>query len=122
MLLGGSILEGILVDVLDRNRALASSYMKKRRFPEEASLQDLIAIAGDSALLDPPRHLLTPTSIALANAVTDHRDLIHPHSEARRRILVDEATARAVVHLLTIVVRDLVEANERGDIAAYENK
>jgi len=48
--------------------------------------------------------------------------LIHPHSEARGRIRVDEATARAVLHLLTIVVRDLEEAKERGDIAAYETK
>jgi hypothetical protein len=47
LLLAGSILEGILVDVLDRNRGVASSFMKKRRFPEDASLQDLVAIAGD---------------------------------------------------------------------------
>lgn len=123
VLLGGSILEGVLIDVLDRNCTLASSYMKKqRRFPDDASLLDLIAIAGDAALLDAPRHLLTPTSVALAKAVTDHRDLIHPHAEARGRILVDEATARAVLHLLNLVVRDLVAAKARGDIEAYVNK
>jgi hypothetical protein len=122
LLLGGSILEGLLVDVLDRNRAVASSYLKKRRFPEEASLPDLIGIAGDAALLDAPRHLLTPTSVALAKAVTDHRDLIHPHAEARGRIRVDMATAQAVVHLLTVVVRDLNEAKQRGDIQAYVDK
>jgi hypothetical protein len=122
MLLAGSILEGVLVDVLDRNRALAASYMKKRRFPEDASLQDLVSIAGDAALLDAPRHLLTPTSVVLAHAVTDHRDLIHPHAEVRGRILVDETTARGVLHLLTVVARDLMEAKGRGDITAYENK
>jgi hypothetical protein len=122
LLLGGTILEAVLVDVLDRNRALASSYMKKRRFPEEASLPDLIAIAGDAALLDAPGHLLTPTSVAIATAVTDHRDLIHPHAEARGRIRIDDATSRAVVHLLNVVVRDLVEAKKRGDIDAYVRK
>ncbi len=122
MLLGGSILEGILIDVLDRNRALAATYMKKRRFPDDASLQDLVAIAGDAALLDPPRHLLTPTSVALAKAVTDHRDLIHPHAEARGRILVDDTTAQALCHLVIIVVRDLLDAKERGDVAAYESR
>ncbi len=122
LLLGGSILEAVLVDVLDRNRALASSYLKKRRFPDEASLPDLIAIAGDPTLLESPRHLLTPTSAAVARAVTDHRDLIHPHAEARGRIRVDETTAQAIVHLLSLVVRDLLEATERGDVAAYVNK
>ena len=120
LLLGGSILEAVLVDVLDRNRALASSYLKKRRFPEEASLPDLIAIAGDPMLLDAPHHLLTPTSAAVAKAVTDHRDLIHPHAEARGR--VDDTTAQAIVYLLSVVVRDLVEAEKRGDIEAYANK
>jgi hypothetical protein len=122
LLLGGSVLEGILADVLDRNRAVASSYLKKRRFPEEASLQDLIRIAGDPAIVDSPRHLLTATSIALANAVTDHRDLIHPHAEARGHIRVDNTTAQSIVHLLSVVVRDLLEAKERGDIAAYADK
>jgi hypothetical protein len=122
LLLGGSILEGVLIDILDRNRALAATYLKRRRFPEDASLQDLIAIAGDPALLDAPRFLLTPTSAALAQAVTDHRDLIHPHAEARGHIRVDGTTAQAVVHLLSLVVRDLAEAKARGDIEAYVNK
>lgn len=122
ILLSGSILEGVLIDVLDRNRALASTYMRRRRFPEDASLQDLIGIAGDSALLDAPAHLLTETSIALAKAVTDHRDLIHPHAEARGRIRVDESTARAILHLLSLVVRDLAQAKSRGDIDAYVKK
>lgn len=119
-LLAGSILEGVLIDVLDRNRALASSYLKKRKFPDEASLPDLLRIAG--AALDAPRHLLSPTAIAMAHAVTDHRDLIHPHAEARGQIRVDETTARSLVHLVNMVVRDLVEASARGDVAAYAER
>jgi hypothetical protein len=122
LLLGGSILETLLIDILDRNRAIAASFLKKRRFPEEASLPDLISIASDPALLDSPRHLLTPTSVALAKALTDHRDLIHPHAEARGTIRVDQTTAQSIVHLLALVVRDLAEAQTRGDISAYENK
>jgi hypothetical protein len=122
LLLAGSILAGLLVDVLDRNRAVASSYMRKRRFPEDASLPDLIGIAGDATLLDANRYLLTPTSTALAKALTDHRDLIHPHAEARGRIRVDKATAHALVHLLGVVVRDLNEARQRGDVQAYVDK
>ena len=122
LLLAGSILEGILVDVLDRNRAIASSCMKRRKFPEDASLQDLVAIAGDAAVVDSPRHLLTPTSLALAKAITDHRDLIHPHAEARGHIQVDDSTARGIVHLLNVIVRDLDAAKARGDIDAYVSK
>ena len=122
IILGGSLLEAVLIDVLDRNRAVASSYMRKRRFPEDASLFDLINIAGDQRLLESPRYLLSPTSVAIAKAVTNHRDLIHPHAEARGRIRVDAATAQAIVHLLNVVVRDLAAAGERGDIDAYVEK
>ena len=122
LLLCGSVLEAILVDVLDRNRAVAGSYMGRRKFPDDASLNDLIRIASDAKLIDDTRYLLSSTAAGMAGTITEHRDLIHPHAELRGRMRVDNATVEAMIHLLGLVVRDLAEAEARGDIAAYAAK
>ncbi|MBX7192623.1 MAG: hypothetical protein K1X94_11225 [Sandaracinaceae bacterium] len=122
LLLCGSILEGVLVDVLDRNRAVAGTYMGKKRFPEDASLNQLVVIAADPKLLDDGGFLLSSTAAGLAGTITEHRDLIHPHAQVRGRINVDRPTAGAMVQVLELVLRDLADADARGDVAAYVTK
>lgn len=122
LLLCGSIAEAALIDVLDRRRDLASPFLKRRRFPDEASLADLIAMAADVTLVGHGRYLLSATVAGVAVAVTDHRDLIHPQAELRARVQVDRDTADTMIHVLALILRDLTEAEARGDIAAYMSK
>lgn len=122
LLLCGSVVEAALIDVLDRRRDLATPYLKKKRFPEDASLHDLIGIAGDNDLIGGGNRLLSDTAVGFAKTITEHRDLIHPHAEVRGHIRVDKETSEAMIHLLKLVVRDLAGANENGVIAAYVAK
>lgn len=123
LLLCGSIVEAALIDVLDRRRDLATPYLKKgRKFPEDASLHDLIAMAGDDELIGGGNRLLSDTAVGFAKTITEHRDLIHPHAEVSGHIRVDKETAESMLHLLKLVVRDLADANDRGIITLYENK
>lgn len=112
-ILAGSVVEGLLIDMLDQNRAIAQTHMAQRRhFPEDASLGDLVDIATKEMLLE-----------AVASGLVDHlkdfRDLVHPDRERRTKPKVDAATAGALVSLLRLVVRDLVAAARDGKLAAY---
>jgi hypothetical protein len=123
LLLCGSIVEAALIDVLDRRPDLAITYLKKgKKFPDDASLHDLIAMGGDDDLIGGGNRLLSDTAVAFAKTITEHRDLIHPHAEVRAHIRVDKDTAEGMIHLLKLVVRDLADANEKGVIAAYVAK
>lgn len=123
LLLCGSILEGVLVDVLDRNPGIAQSFMKgNQRWPDDASLEKLIEIASKTILAcTPPRTLLTPSASAFAGSLTDHRDLVHPQAEIRQGIHVDQTTAEAMFMLLKVVVRDLAEAEKEDLLDLYAN-
>jgi hypothetical protein len=122
VLLSGSILEAVLVDVLDRRHDLASPYLKKKRFPDDAGLDDLLQIAASADLVGDGRRLLGPSALAMGSALKEHRDLIHPHAQLRKHIAIDRDTARAMASLLRLVVRDLRAAWEDGTISAYEKK
>lgn len=115
MLLSGSILEALLIDVLGRNSAVAGTYMKKKKFPDEASLEGLLSMAH-------AEKLLTETSGNIGDTIKGHRDLIHPHAEMRSSIVVDGTTSALLVNLLSVVVRDLNKAWEDGRIKAYVEK
>lgn len=123
LLLCGSILEASLIDVLDRRHDIASSlFLKKRKFPDDASLDDLLGIAGTKDLPGDGLRILTETAVSLGCAVKDHRDLIHPHREVRSGIKVDSDTAKNMIHLLRLVIRDLRIAHEKGVLRLYEDK
>ncbi len=122
ILLAGSILEGVLVDVLDRRRDLASPFLKKRKFPDEASLEDLLKIAASPDLVGGQRTILSATAIAAGIGLKEHRDLIHPHRQLRDDVEVDPDVAAAMVRLLRLVVRDLAKAADEGVIKAFEEK
>lgn len=115
LLLCGSVLEAILIEVLSLRADLAQSYSKRKKFPDEASLEDLVSIATQEGFL-------SDTANQYGNSIKDHRDLIHPHSEVRNNIEVDQVTAQAMVHLVRLVVRDLHKAKETGRFTAYQNK
>lgn len=116
LLLCGSILEGILIDVLDRRRDIAEGYLKgKQKFPDGASLDDLLSIAAG-------QQLLNPNSVKAGIAIKDHRDLIHPHRQVREKIKVDKNAAGQMLFTLHRVVDDLNRASIEGTIQAYEDK
>jgi hypothetical protein len=124
LLLAGSVVEAILLDVLDRNAVVAKTHLRgKQRWPDDAGLAALVGMARDTTvqLADgSTRPLLTMTSAAVANGIKDHRDLVHPYAEIRDAIEVDATTAKSMVHLLDVVSRDLQKSDEAGALDAYE--
>jgi hypothetical protein len=113
VLLCGSILEAVLLDVVARNPALAASHRPKKKFPDGFSLIDFLDLLADEHLVH---------AKGMASAVIDHRDLIHPAAERRRQVRIDAARAGAMVQFLRVVVHDLNIAAADGTIAAYETK
>lgn len=114
LILCGSALEGVLFDVLNRRPDRGRAALKgNKRWPEHASLGVMLDLAESCGLL-------TPTTIPFAKAVKDHRDLIHPRQFVASGIVIDPTTASAMMHLLSLVVRDLSRAATSGKIAAYE--
>ena len=114
-ILAGSIVEALLIDMLDQNRAIASSHLKRKKFPEEASLGELVTIATAEGLLE-------AMATGLVEHLKDFRDLVHPDRERRTKPKVDATTAAALVSLLGLVVRDLASAAVDGKLAAYVAK
>ncbi len=125
LLLSGSILEAVLLDVLGRNKGVAQSLLPKgkKHWPDDASLPVLIGIAQAVRVRLPDGStatILSPTVTPLAHGLTDHRDLIHPQAEIRERIHVDRTTGEAMLHLIRVVLRDLARASASGVFDAYE--
>jgi hypothetical protein len=114
-LLAGSIVEAMLVDVIDQRRDLAQAYMGKKKFPAEASIDHLVGIGIAEQLID-------KLAEAVASSIKDYRDLIHPDRERRSRVRLDGASTGALVALLRLVVRSLHDAHQDGRISAYLNK
>src|SRR5262249_13115891 len=88
MLICGSILEAVVLDVLARRPDKVAPFDKQRKFPDRMSLAELIYIVGKPELLDGRNALLTASATGTASAITNHRDLIHPQREVRERIRV----------------------------------
>jgi hypothetical protein len=109
LLLAGSILESLLIDVLARNPPLAAARLPG--FPEAATLPALFAAASDPSLLAPSRLLLTAEASRVAAKVRE--------AAPARGAPVDEERAQMAVRLLNVVARDIHDANQRGDLAAY---
>lgn len=123
VLLAGSILEAALLDVLGRNQAVAQARLG-RKWPEKASLTDLIGAAAAIAVRMPDGStpaLLPQLTGQKGAVVTHHRDLIHPRAEVRGAATIDEHTASTMRGVLGEVLRDLLEADQRGLLAEYGN-
>lgn len=112
-ILAGSIVEGLLVDLLNRKPDLAQGCTKKPQdWPDKASLGELVKFARKMNLVE-------ATAETMVLKLTDFRDIVHPDRERRHGTQVDGATAAALIALLRLVVRDLIAAEEDGRIAAY---
>jgi len=114
-LLAGSIVEALLADVVGRRPDLARSYMGRKTFPADASIDKLVEIAVGESLIE-------SLAASLVASIKDYRDLIHPDRERRTRAKVDRPTTFALLSLLRLVLRDLDDANRDGRIAAYQAK
>jgi hypothetical protein len=124
LLLCGSIMEAVLVDVLDRNPAVAQSFMKNGKgWPDDASLPVLISIseAIKVRVATTEKHILSKSAAGMVDCIKDHRDLVHPRAEVRDSMKVDAATVEGMVAMLKLVIRDLDQANASGALKAYED-
>jgi hypothetical protein len=121
ILLAGSILEAVLLDVLGRNDGEARRRLGKK-WPERASAMDLIEAASSIAVLLPDattRPLLPLLTGKKGALLVDHRDLIHPRAEIRGAATIDTNTVQTMQGVLGEVLRDLREAHAAGVLAEY---
>ncbi len=127
LILCGRILEGVLVDLLNRSPALVQPVFVTLRkgksrhgFPDAASLPELLKLAtlplGEN--LSP---LLRSTHGDLVKLVNSHRDLVHPRREARGEALpVSRGTATLLNAALCSVLEQISGAIANGWLAKYE--
>lgn len=121
VILAGSILEAVLLDVLGRNEHEARQRLGKK-WPDRASAMDLITAASaiTVVLLDASTApLLPPLTGKKGAVVVDHRDLIHPRAEVRGAATIDANTVTTMQGVLGEVLRDLREAHTKGVLDEY---
>jgi hypothetical protein len=121
VILAGSILEAVLLDVLGRNEHEARQRLGKK-WPDRASAMDLIAAASAIAVALPDgttTPLLPPLTGKKGMVVVDHRDLIHPRAEVRGAATIDTNTVLTMQGVLGVVLRDLREAQVKGVLDEY---
>ena len=85
---------------------------KGRKWPRDASIDELVDFAVHFKLLD-------GSAKGLVLHIKDFRDLIHPDRERRVRAKVDGATTSSVLALLRVVVRDLHAAKSDGRLDSF---
>ncbi len=121
VVLAGSILEAVLLDVLGRNENEARQRLGKR-WPDRASGADLIATASGITVVLPDgttRPLLPPLTATKGGVLVDHRDLIHPRREVRGAATIDANTVQTMQGVLGEVLRDLREAHAKSVLDEY---
>lgn len=102
IVLCGGLIEGLLLDLLERDATAARQSVKA---PKEGNLRrwdlnDLINVAADLKKL--------PTGIdRLSHSVREYRNLVHPGRELSSDLRVEPEEARIAVEVLRIVVREL---------------
>jgi hypothetical protein len=122
----GSILEGVLIAVLSKRVDLAEAAFQKlrgkqkRSFPDDASLQDLLDIALDPRLKLGAGPLLREANEIIGELVTRHRNLVHPHAEARgEQLRVTANSAEAVYSNLCVLLDEMLSEIKAGWLARY---
>jgi hypothetical protein len=121
IILAGSILEAVLLDVLGRNEHIARQILGKK-WPDRASAMDLIAAASAISVVLPDTTttpLLPPLTGKKGVVVVDHRDLIHPRAEVRGAATIDTNTVLTMQGVLGEVLRDLRAAHAKGVLDEY---
>lgn len=113
-ILAGSLVEGVLVDVLGRREDLAQSILKKNgKWPNDAGLAGLIEGAARFGLVQ-------PSVKSLLEVLKDYRDLVHPARMATTKLRARQDTAELVLQAVRVVLADLEEARTQGRLTAYE--
>lgn len=121
LMLIGSILEAVLLDVLSRNEILARRALGKN-WPDKASLRQLLAVVAGTRVQNSDggaQFLLPPLTATKGNVVVEHRDLIHPRAEVRGAAPIDAHTVQTMRGVLGEVLRDLQRAQESGLLDAF---
>lgn len=100
----GSALEAILLDLLkqDEEKAKSSQKAPEEKNLEKWSLNDLIEVAIDLKLV-------TEGIAKLSHPVREYRNIIHPGNEIRNKIDFGKEEARIAIEILNILHRDLLE-------------
>lgn len=103
IILAGSAIEAILLDLLERDPAKARASTKAPREPDlkKWDLADLIKVSVDLKLV-------TDGIEKLSNPIREYRNLIHPGNEIRKKLKFDAGEARIAFEVLGIVCRDLI--------------
>jgi hypothetical protein len=103
IILSGGAIEAILLDLLQRNSAVAK---ESTRAPNQTDLtrwdlKDLIAVSVDCKLV-------SDSVEKLSSPVREYRNLIHPGNEVRNKLKFGKEEARIACEVLNIVHRELV--------------
>lgn len=114
--IAGSLIEGVLVDVLSLQPALAASLLKKNhaRWPKDAGLSDLIEGAVKYGLVQ-------PSVVPLLQVLKNYRDLVHPVNMSTTALRARPDSAELVLQALNVVLNDLEEARQRGKITEFQS-
>lgn len=107
-ILCGGLIEGMLLDALDRPEVMA-----KREFNEffktgppnwdEVGLAKLINAAHSVGILE-------AEAVTLSRAVKDFRDTVHPRAEIRTHLRAGREEAKILLEIVNLVYRDLEKA------------
>jgi hypothetical protein len=108
----GIIVEALLLDILNRNPSVVSTYLKKPElWPHRATLEEMLKCAKEKGLI---------SETVQINIFKAHRDLVHPYRAIKSDIIIDYTTADFVLSALKVICRDLQSADETGKIKEYE--
>lgn len=102
IILAGSAIEAILLDLLERDPTKAKASTKAPKEPDlkKWDLADLIKVSVDLKSV-------TDGVEKLSDPIREYRNLIHPGNEIRRKLKFDAGEARIAFEVLGIVCRDL---------------
>ena len=113
--IAGSLIEGVLIDVLSLRPDLAEGLLKKNhaKWPKDAGLSDLIEGSEKFGLIQ-------PSVVSSLQVLKNYRDLIHPVNMSTTKLRARPDTARLVLEALNVVLHDLEDARLSGRLTAYQ--
>lgn len=102
IILAGGLTEALLLDALliDENSTKSSSRAPQESDIKKWTLENLIDVAVDLAIINPGAE-------KLGDAVRQYRNLIHPGNELRVGLKIEPEEAKIAVEVLNMVIRDL---------------
>lgn len=115
--IAGSLIEGVLIDVLSLRPDLAEGLLKKNhaKWPKDAGLSDLIEGSEKFGLIQ-------PSVVSSLQVLKNYRDLIHPVNMSTTKLRARPDTARLVLEALNVVLHDLEDARLSGRLTAYQQR